>query len=82
MNRLFALTALFLFLGLRCFMIVPHIEHVPPDVTAGIFWLKNRDPQHWRATASSSSTCSASIGLKVRKTARDSFRIGDGKCRP
>jgi hypothetical protein len=20
----------------------------PPDVTAGIFWLKNRDPQHWR----------------------------------
>jgi hypothetical protein len=44
--------------------------------------ITNRDPQHWRATASSSSTCSASIGLKVRKTARDSFRIGDGKCRP
>jgi hypothetical protein len=21
---------------------------VPPDVTAAIFWLKNRDPQHWR----------------------------------
>jgi hypothetical protein len=26
----------------------PYIEHVPPDVTAAIFWLKNRDPQHWR----------------------------------
>jgi hypothetical protein len=26
----------------------PYIEHVPPDVTAGIFWLKNRDPEHWR----------------------------------
>jgi hypothetical protein len=26
----------------------PYIEHVPPDVTAGIFWLKNRDPGHWR----------------------------------
>ena len=26
----------------------PYIEHVPPDVTAGIFWLKNRDQQHWR----------------------------------
>jgi hypothetical protein len=26
----------------------PYIEHVPPDTTAGIFWLKNRDPQHWR----------------------------------
>jgi hypothetical protein len=29
-------------------VIVPYIEHVPPDVTAGIFWLKNRDPKHWR----------------------------------
>ena len=26
----------------------PYIEHVPPDVTACIFRLKNRDPQHWR----------------------------------
>jgi hypothetical protein len=26
----------------------PFIEHVPPDTTACIFWLKNRDPQHWR----------------------------------
>ena len=25
----------------------PYVEHVPPDVTAGIFWLKNRDPEHW-----------------------------------
>jgi hypothetical protein len=25
-----------------------YVEHVPPDVTACIFWLKNRDPQHWR----------------------------------
>jgi hypothetical protein len=29
-------------------VIVPYIEHVSPDVTAGIFWLKNRDPPHWR----------------------------------
>jgi len=28
-------------------VIVPYIEHVPPDVMAGIFCLKNRDPQHW-----------------------------------
>jgi hypothetical protein len=27
---------------------VPSVEHVPPDVTACIFWMKNRDPQHWR----------------------------------
>jgi hypothetical protein len=25
-----------------------YIEHVPPDTTAQIFWLKNRDPAHWR----------------------------------
>lgn len=23
-------------------------EHVPPDTTAGIFWLKNRKPAEWR----------------------------------
>ena len=23
-------------------------EHVPPDTTAAIFWLKNRQPAHWR----------------------------------
>ena len=27
---------------------VPYQEHVPPDVTACIFWLKNRDPARWR----------------------------------
>ncbi len=24
------------------------VEHVPPNVTAGIFWLKNREPETWR----------------------------------
>jgi hypothetical protein len=27
---------------------VPYVEHVPPDVTARIFWLKNRKPHEWR----------------------------------
>lgn len=27
---------------------VPFQEHVPPDTTAAIFWLKNRRPQEWR----------------------------------
>jgi len=26
-------------------------EHVPPDTTAGIFWLKNRRPTEWREKA-------------------------------
>lgn len=29
-------------------LIVPYREHVPPDVTAEIFWLKNRRPKLWR----------------------------------
>ena len=27
---------------------VPYTEHVPPDVTAQIYWLKNRRPDRWR----------------------------------
>lgn len=27
---------------------VPYVEHVPPDVTACIFWLKNRRKEQWR----------------------------------
>jgi hypothetical protein len=27
---------------------VPYREHVPPDTTACIFWLKNRKPEEWR----------------------------------
>jgi hypothetical protein len=26
----------------------PYIEHYPPDTTACIFWLKNRQTAHWR----------------------------------
>ena len=29
-------------------VIVPYVEHYPPDTTAAIFWLKNRRPDLWR----------------------------------
>ncbi len=29
-------------------VVVPYEEHVPPDTTACIFWLKNRKPEEWR----------------------------------
>lgn len=29
-------------------VIVPYREHVPPDTTAAIFWLKNRRKDEWR----------------------------------
>ena len=28
--------------------IVPTTKHYPPDTVAGIFWLKNRQPDRWR----------------------------------
>lgn len=27
---------------------VEYVEHYPPDTTAAIFWLKNRQPEKWR----------------------------------
>lgn len=29
-------------------VVIPFKEHVPPDTTAAIFWLKNRQPEKWR----------------------------------
>lgn len=29
-------------------VLVPYVEHYPPDTTACIFWLKNRQPDQWR----------------------------------
>lgn len=29
-------------------VVVPTVEHVQPDPTAAIFWLKNRQPTRWR----------------------------------
>jgi hypothetical protein len=26
----------------------PYVEHIPPDPAAGMFWLKNRQPDKWR----------------------------------
>jgi len=34
--------------GARKPIYAPYVEHVPPDPTSAIFWLKNRDPAHWR----------------------------------
>lgn len=31
-----------------CVTLTPIKKHYPPDVTAGIFWLKNRDSDSWK----------------------------------
>ena len=41
----------------------PYVEHVPPDVTACIFWLKNRRPQDWR-DVSGISAASATVAWR------------------
>jgi hypothetical protein len=29
-------------------LLVNYVEHYPPDTTAAVFWLKNRQPDKWR----------------------------------
>jgi hypothetical protein len=48
----------------------PYVEHVPPDVTACIFWLKNRRPQDWRDVSGISA---ASATLAWRRLAAGSM---------
>jgi hypothetical protein len=39
---------IFLPAGAKRPIYAPYVEHVPPNATAAIFWMKNRDPAHWR----------------------------------
>jgi hypothetical protein len=34
--------------GAKAPIYAPYTEHVPPDPTSAMFWLKNRDSQNWR----------------------------------
>jgi hypothetical protein len=34
--------------GAKAPIYAPYTEHVPPDPTSAMFWLKNRDSEHWR----------------------------------
>lgn len=41
-------TKIFMPAGAKEPVYAPYREHVPPDTTACIFWLKNRRPAQWR----------------------------------
>ena len=44
----------------------PFLEHVPPDPTAMIFWLKNRKPAEWRdKTPGDSADNPLHLGLQI-----------------
>jgi hypothetical protein len=54
---------------------VPYIEHYPPDTTAAIFWLKNRQPEKWRDKTE--QTQSGSLELTIRYADEASVRMGE-----
>jgi hypothetical protein len=50
-------------------LIVPFVEHVPPDVTACIFWLKNRRSKDWRDKREVTGTDGGPIQINIVKYA-------------
>ena len=45
----------------------PYIEHVAPDTTACIFWLKNRKPKEWRDRQELTGSEGGPIGFRLVK---------------
>lgn len=47
-------------------LIVPYKERIAPDVTAAIFWLKNRRPDVWRDKRELESTVNVNVSFEDR----------------
>lgn len=47
---------------------VPYVEHYPPDTTACIFWLKNRNPAEWREKVEHSGPNGGAIPITISST--------------
>jgi len=56
--------------GRRTPIIVPYVEHVPPDVGAAKLWLTNRDPENWREKSEVEHTGSVEL-LALAKSRRE-----------
>ena|SRR3569833_2522024 len=50
---------------------VPVREHIPPDVTAQIFWLKNRRPEEWRETSVGGTTINLNLSGQAAERLAD-----------
>lgn len=48
-------------------LIVPTIKHYPPDTTACIFWLKNRQSKTWRDKTEQDVTVQSKLADKLRE---------------
>ena len=46
---------------------VPYTEHYPPDTTACIFWLKNRQPKLWRDKQEHEVTVKGDIAERLKR---------------
>jgi hypothetical protein len=56
----------------------PIVQHVPPDVTAAIFWLKNRKPQEWRDVKAVEHSGSVTHRIAVELSEAELERIAAG----
>lgn len=56
-------------------VITPTIKHYPPDTTAAIFWLKNRQNSYWRDRKEHDLT--SSDGTMTPKPAIDASKLSD-----
>lgn len=45
----------------------PIIKHFPPDVTAAIFWLKNRSPKNWRDKVDTELNIKGNTNIPIQK---------------
>ena len=53
----------------------PYIDHVQPDVTACIFWLKNRRPDRWRDKQELEHTGSVNVTRDLSKLSPEELTI-------
>lgn len=51
--------------------IIETTRHVPPDVAAGIFWLKNRKPDVWREKVETVITANEEVEDALSKSLRE-----------
>lgn len=47
-------------------LVVPTVKHYPPDTTAAIFWLKNRQSAKWRDKQDIEQTGDMNININIR----------------
>lgn len=50
-------------------VLMHYTEHVPPDTTAGIFWLKNRRKEQWRDSYAHTGPDGGAIQIEALETA-------------